>query len=164
MRIVPNSSNYVPYDNTFIGSVHTFNLTVDLTDTASGQSGSFIFHGGVDGFVNKVISSPGGDAGPHLLSTTDLNLRFSSPTTQSMVLGNHLYKVTIDWFTFSTSSPWPPPPGSSGIPSDAAAYREVPMRVQVSDVPEPSTMALAAVGLAGLGLRAWRRCRARRAP
>ena len=56
---------------------------------------------------------------------------------QSLQLGNHVYKVTVG--------------------------QDSNMFVQVGTAPEPSALALAASGLAGLGLRSWRRRRARRA-
>jgi MYXO-CTERM domain-containing protein len=151
-------------EGTFLRDVHTFDLTVGLTDATSGKSGSLIFNGGVDGFVNRVTPvAGGGPSGIGQISMTHLDLSFSNPSSQSLVLANHLFKVSIDPFTFTTGALWPPPPGTT-ISSGPSAYRGVPIQVQVSDVPEPSTLALAAAGLAGLGLRAWRRRRVSQSP
>src|SRR5262249_9176098 len=69
---------------TFKQNLHTFDLTVGLTDTASGKSGALIFHGGVDGFVNRVSWAQ--DTSGTGVSVTQLNLSFKNPSNQSLVL------------------------------------------------------------------------------
>jgi MYXO-CTERM domain-containing protein len=109
--------------------VNTFDLRVGLQDASSNLGGDLIFHGGVNGSAGMTISAFGSSSSWSSISLTYTQL------TQSLQLGNHLYTVTMDGSTLGG------------------------MRVQVSDVPEPSTLALAALGLSGLGLRAWRRRR-----
>jgi MYXO-CTERM domain-containing protein len=157
MGVFPYGSFVSGHEGDFNQNVHTFNLTVGLTDAASGKSGSLIFHGGVDGFANRLLLAT--DASGTMLSFSHLNATFSSPTTQSVVLGNHLYKVSIDPVTINPSVRWPISPPGSWSPNTFSGYYAAGMQVQVSDVPEPSTLALAAVGLAGLGVRACRRRR-----
>jgi hypothetical protein len=95
-------------------------------------------HTGGNLFFHGGVNGPVGmTVGKDSISTwSSLSLTYSQ-LTQSLQLGNHLYTVTMDGSTLGG------------------------MRVQVSDVPEPSTLALAALGLSGLGLRAWRRRRSR---
>jgi hypothetical protein len=126
----------------FSKDIHTFNLGFGILDAASGKSGSVVFHGTVDG--SMWTGSP--DTG---MGIVQLHVGFTGPTQQSLQLGNHLYKVSIAPFNFSNFS--------APVPT-VTAYQNVPISVQVvSTAAEPSTLALAAVGLAGLGARAWRR-------
>jgi hypothetical protein len=122
-------------DFTFHKEIDTFNLTVGLKDGASGASGFLTFKGSVDGTLY------GAQTG------SVLKVAFASPTNQSLVLGQHQYAVSLAPFTFNYQ----------GTDNGFSPYQPVPMSVQVSDVPEPSTLALAAVGLAAVGWRAWRR-------
>jgi hypothetical protein len=123
--LAPNSSSA----GEFHKDVHTFDLTMRLTDTVSGKVGTLIFQGGLDG-----TASNGG---------ASLLISFANPT-QSLQLGNNRYTVTI-------------PPQNFFPVSGQKFTQNGAMQVQVSAVPEPSTLALAAVGLAVLGARAWRR-------
>jgi hypothetical protein len=81
----------------------------------------------------------GGINGTASYRNTFLIMPYANPT-KSLQLGGHLYTVTMDGNTWNGGG----------------------MQVQVRDVPEPSTLALAVLGLSGLGVRAWRRRRARR--
>jgi hypothetical protein len=126
----------------FSAAIHTFNLGFTVLDQASGASGVVTFHGTLDG----VLSRNG-----HGSAFAQLQVGFTGQTTQSLVLGDHLYKLTIAPFNFQYSQ------ALKGDEIVISPYQDVPISVQVSDVPEPSTLALAAAGLAAVGWRAWRR-------
>jgi hypothetical protein len=126
-----------------------------IRDTASGATGAVSFQGTLDGFMTrftKVEPQSG---------LVKLQVGFTGPTDKSLVLGNHLYKISIDPFQFQYGPLLLA--DFKSLPT-TSPYQNVPIHVQVSDVPEPSTLALATAGLAGLGLRALRRRRARRSP
>jgi hypothetical protein len=125
----------------------TFTLGFGILDKASGKSGTLSFTGALDGRMGSGSTRNG---------FVDLQVGFTGALQKSLVLGDHLYKVSVDsptHFGFNVdlntvkSFPY------------VSAYQGIPVHVQVSDVPEPSTLALAVTGLAGLGLRVWRRRR-----
>jgi hypothetical protein len=129
----------------FSANLHTFTLGFGILDKASGQSSTVTFQGWLDGRMTSETTN----------SFVNLQVGFTGALQKSMVLGDHLYKVSVDPYRFIYSQdvntvfkfPFVTP------------YQNVSFNVQVSDVPEPSTLALAALGLSGLGLRAWRRRR-----
>ena len=139
------------------GTAHSFDLTVTLTDKYNGVTGSLVFHGYVFGAIFGG-AKPGDPVGGMLMSQFDIDQNKSSfkPTllinnqydtlnspAKSLLLGNHFFTVattTTDEFYHGSSAQ---------------------MYVQVTTVPEPSTIVLAVAGLAGLGLRTWRRRRPR---
>lgn len=125
----------------FSNQLHTFDLKVGLKDAASGASGFLTFKGSLDGFIG------GGTSATGIPIPTDLKAAFAGPKSQSLVLGAHKYEVSIDPFTFRYGSE------KSGL----SPYQNVKMSVQVSEAPEPSTLALAALGGGAIALRAWRR-------
>jgi hypothetical protein len=104
----------------------SYQLTLNLTDTASRQTGLMVFTGEIDGWVSALNSS--------------LTNQFTGETTQSIVLGSNRYTATIGGF-----SP-PGPPGSVNAGSIAAF---VQMKVDaVVPMPEPGTLVLSALGAA----------------
>jgi hypothetical protein len=136
-----------------------YSLILDLTDTASHQSGMLTFKGLFNG----------------TLSITSANIKntFISPLTQHLDLGGHLYSVTIG------------PYAAPGIP-DATQTGSISAHVMVQSdgsggggtsgnppppppppthgAPEPSSWVLATIGLAVLALVAsWRIARAKHA-
>jgi hypothetical protein len=151
-----------------VAGCSTFGLSLRLTDAASGQSGTITLSGSFSGTRGYGILEPGtlymmeqlsfNQAVSHMQGTT-LNVTYADPATQSLRLGNHLYQVSADPFLFSYVTGIVP---RGSDPAVWSPYQNVPINVQVTDVPEPSTLALAAVGLAGFGVRAWRRRRTRR--
>jgi PEP-CTERM motif len=90
------------------------------------------------------------------IETTGPAVSIPDPATSLFAPSTH-HKVSIDPFTFSYNQVVT---SSTQYPI-ISPYQNVPIHVQVSDLPEPSALALAAAGLAGLGLRAWRRRRRR---
>ncbi len=115
-----------------------YTLTLFLLDVQSGKSGTMAFTGFLDGSVSSASS--------------EFENTFTNPTTQTLDLGGHQYKVTINSFT----PPGPPDAANSGAISAHATVR-------VSDIqksPEPSTLLLAGLGSFSLmGYRVWRRRR-----
>jgi hypothetical protein len=128
----------------FTRGLDTFTLSFGILDKASGATGTVKFQGTLAGIV--------GINGETITGFANLQVGFTGATQQSLVLGGHVYQVSISPYNFLSSGPWQTP--------YVTPYQGVPINVQVSDVPEPSTLALAAIGLSGIGLRAWRRRRA----
>jgi hypothetical protein len=126
----------------FHADKHTFTLTFGLTDKASGESGALTFKGALtSGGINYQEAKATG--------------AFSSPTSQSVQLGGHVYTVTVSPFAYDAKHA-PPAPFIRVGP-----YQDVQVSVAVSDVPEPTALALAALGLPGLVALARRPVRAR---
>jgi hypothetical protein len=111
-----------------------YSLQLSVTDS-SGASGSLTFKGELNGTVTA--------------SSSNLTNTFTNQTTQTLLLGDHLYTVTIGDFTK------PGPPGSTA--SGAISAQAV---ITVQTLPEPGTLALASVGVLGLVGTLWRRRRA----
>jgi hypothetical protein len=138
-------SNTSYFDGMFSKDLHTFNLGFGIRDAASGVTGTVSFNGTLDGRMSGGLSN----------EYVDLQVGFTGALQKSLVLGNHLYKVSVEPFRFL----WEQPSSTATTGPIVAPFQNVPINVLVSDVPEPSTLTLAAVGLAGIGLRAWRRRR-----
>jgi hypothetical protein len=114
--------------DTFTGE--KYSLTLTLTDTASGKSGTLTFTGKLFGTL--------GQGSANITSTLD------SPLTQTLVLGNDTFKVTIGPFT----PPGPPSATQSGAVSatvDPSAGGTPPP----AQAPEPTALVLAGLGAAG---------------
>ncbi len=131
-------------DKLVTGGAYTLSLT--LTDAASGASGTATFTGKLSGTFSA--------------NNSNITNVFNSPTVQSLVLGGNTYTVTIGPYS-------PPGPPSASNAGSIAAFVAVtpgnsgnnPGGPGVSDVPEPSTMLLAGLGLSFLGGAAWRKRR-----
>jgi hypothetical protein len=118
----------------------SYSLTLNLVDSASGESGSVTFTGMLNG----------------TFSTTSANVTnaFTGPTSQQLTLGGHLYTITIGPYA---------PPGPPG----AANAGTISAHVDVGDSgggsggdsPEPSTLVLSGLGLSFLGVASWRKRR-----
>jgi hypothetical protein len=115
-----------------------YTLGLFLQDVASGQSTTLTFTGQIDG----------------TLSATSANLKntFTGLTTQTVVLGDNRYTVTI--------GPYSPPgiPGAANAGSIAAHASVV-----VESLPEPGSLALSGMAAFVLGLARWQARRRRRA-
>lgn len=125
-----------------------FSLKLSLTDTTSGATGNLTFSGTVSGTLTSTTSS--------LTST------FNNPLTQTLTLGSHIYGVTID-------------PSILGLPhpgADSNALLDALVRVTnvnggtggggtppggPENAPEPSSLVLGGLAIAGLAARRWSR-------
>jgi len=127
----------------FVGTSDTFthqnySLKLKLTDTASGEFATLTFTGDLTGPVTS--------------SSADIDNVFDVAHSVAEVdLGDNHYKVTIGPYT-------PPgPPGS--FPGSIGAHVEVRPNggADPHDTPEPSTLLMSCLGLAGIGFRSWRK-------
>jgi hypothetical protein len=129
-------------------------------DAASGQSGLLTFHGYLDGERHRE------DYGYfYHLDNSWIVGNYSNPSLQTLQLGKNLYKVSITPFQIGYDYEWATFPQALGGSSVGNApnrssvdYARGMVDVQVtSATPEPSTLVLAASGIAVLGGRLWRR-------
>lgn len=134
-------------------------ITLTLKDNASRQSGSLSFSGQLSGSATPVVSPSGFDWQPPYFYWPVTNT-FTSPTTESVVLGHNVYTVTVG--PFIAPDPNVPPVvhledfplymGSSGATIDATVS-------VVANTPEPATLTIADLGLAGAAVVRQRRNR-----
>jgi hypothetical protein len=160
--------------------------SVTIRDTASGASGTVTFHATLEGYMardtasltistmplDRVMATYGRTLAGTMKYFTDVldqhpkfgvvnvQVGFQGPTQQKLALGEHLYTISIQPYNFQLTQDlakigW----NLDRLHPFYSAYQDVPMTVQVRELPEPSTLVLAALGLSGLGLRAWRRRR-----
>jgi hypothetical protein len=115
-------------------------VDLQITDTASGNSYDFLFGGRVSGQLTTMSST-----------FTDTFIGMQSMTA---ALGSNIYTVSL----VSFSPPGPPTSTNSG---SIGAYISVTSGVVTvqggSSAPEPSTLLLAGLGLAGFVAAHWRR-------
>lgn len=140
--------------NTVVTNLHTFStasatspdtfthanvsFTLELTDSASNKTGSLTFSGYFSGTMTG--------------NSANVQLQFTSPTTESTTLGGNTYTVSMGTYT-------PPgPPGASNAGSLNAIVSVAPADGTggISSVPEPSTLVLAGLALPWVGLSGWR--------
>ena len=124
-------------DGTSPGYVNaTADVTLSLTDHASGQSGQFDFGAHFQGFTGRSVSSPA-------------SISFSPTATQTLQLGDHLYHV----IAFVPAEP-----------SDLQNISGLAFDISVTpagavSAPEPSSLAMGAIAAVGLALTRRRRTR-----
>ena len=111
-----------------------YRLTMTIHDAASGKSGTLTFTGTLGGWF-----SSGG---------ASITNRFNSPLNQQLTLGKDNYSVTIGAF----ASPGTP---NSGVFGRIGADVIVTGPGGTATAPEPGSLALAALGAAGLAARRW---------
>lgn len=131
--------------NNFLDAAYS--LTLRLTDTKSGETGTLSFTGVFSGTLSA--------------SSADISTTFTSATTQSLLLGNNEYLVTLNSY-----SP-PGPPGINNAGSIGASVEVIagnPDPGPITDVPEPSTVMLSGLGLSVLGALSWRKLARRLVP
>jgi hypothetical protein len=114
-----------------------YGLTLHLTDNASGQSADVSFSGLLNG-------SLGG--------TGSLTNSFVGEPSKSLNLGANQYTVTAGLFV----SPLADAPGRIGANVTVAGSGD-PVPPPVNEVPEPTGLLLAGIGLSALAARRWRR-------
>lgn len=113
-------------------------LTIKIYDLDSGTNGSLTFLGQLQGKFSN--------------SNANITNTFFNPFQQSIVLGGNTYVVTMNSYT-------PPGPPSQGNLGSIGATVEVRGGPKPNDLPEPSTMLLAGLGMGLAGAGAWRRNR-----
>jgi hypothetical protein len=121
-----------------LNNTGAYTLTLSLTDTASGQSGTVSFNGKLSGSFSS--------------SSANITNAFLGATSKTIFLGDNSYTVTIGPY-----SP-PGPPDSTNLGS-IAAHVDVSAIGISSTSPEPSTLLLGLFGLSGAGAISWRKRR-----
>ena len=116
-------------------------VDLEITDYTSGDSYDFLFGGRLTGQLSKASST---------FTNTFIGL-----TTETATIGNNVYTVTLTTF----SPPGPPTASNTGsIGAYVSVVQGVGGTTQGGDTaPEPSTLVLAGLGLAGFAAARWRR-------
>ncbi|HYT91666.1 MAG TPA: PEP-CTERM sorting domain-containing protein [Gemmataceae bacterium] len=113
-----------------------YGLTLHLTDNASHESGDLTFSGALSGSLG---------------STGALTNSFQGDVAKSLSLGGNQYLVTVGLFV-------PPAPDSPGrLGANVTVTGSGGSTTVISDVPEPTSLILASLGLSALGVRCYRR-------
>jgi hypothetical protein len=108
-----------------------YTLTLYLQDQDSLKSGTLSFNGQLNGTLTA--------------DSSNIKNTFTGLTTQKLVLGDHVYTVTI--------GPYSPPGPPGGTNSGSIAAR-AEVSISLIQLPEPSSLALAFLGaIGGLTLR-----------
>jgi hypothetical protein len=125
----------------FTHAAYTFTLV--LTDLASGKSTHMSF----TGFFSGTLSA----------TSSNIANTFTGLTTETAKLGANTYVVTLGNY----SPPGPPTASNAGSISAHVSVNEIqpPPPIITGQAPEPSTLLLTFMGLAGLGATTWRRWR-----
>ena len=130
-----------PYNNPDHFTNTPYGLTLTLTDKASHDSGTVTFTGVFNGTLTALSSN--------------ITNTFTGPRVQVLQLGGNVYTISM-----GTYSP-PPPPGAVNAGA-ISAYAQVTVQsgtTGVLQLPEPSALALAGLGLSLGGGAFWRRKR-----
>ena len=136
LNIFSDASPYHPA--TFTNKNYT--LTLFLLDIDSNKSATLDFKGMLNGTIDAFSSN--------------LENQFVGPTAYSLVLGQHLYQVTIGPYT---------PPGPPGSANAGAIAAHASVRVtDIQKTPEPASLVLALCGIPGVAIQVWRRRRTAR--
>ena len=137
-----------------------FSVKLTLTDTASGKHGDLMFSGSISGQLTATTST---------LTTT-----FNNPLTQPLTLGSHVYDVTIDPTVLGLPHPGadvqalldalvrvknldPGTPGTGGGTTGGGNTGGGTGGGPITNTPEPSSLVLGGMALAGLAARRWSR-------
>ena len=122
-----------------LSNTGAYSLTLSLTDSTSGQTGTLTFSGKLSGSFSK--------------DSANITNQFNSPTVQTLFLGNNSYTVSIGPY-----SP-PGPPDSTNLGSIAAHVDVSSLSPTNNPSPEPSTLLLGLFGLTSVGALSWRKNR-----
>jgi hypothetical protein len=115
-------------------------VDLEITDYTSGDSYNFLFGGQLNGQLSNASST---------FTNTFIGL-----TSESATIGNNVFTVTLTTF----SPPGPPTASNTGsIGAYVSVVQKAGGTIQGDTAPEPSTLVLAGLGLAGFAVARWRR-------
>ncbi len=126
-----------PASGTAVFTNRGYGLTMHLTDINSNTSADLKFTGAFSGT---------------LASAFNLTNSITKPPTQSVTLGGYTYNVSLGLYV-------PPEPGKSGSVGANVTISGPGQVPPINQVPEPTSLVLAGLGLSALGLGYWRRNR-----
>jgi hypothetical protein len=134
------TASSAPYNNPDHFTNAPYGLALTLTDNASHASGTVTFTGVFNGTLTAL--------------SANITNTFTGPQVQVLQLGSNTYTITM-----GTYSP-PPPPGAVNAGA-ISAYAQVTVQsgTGVPQLPEPSALVLAGLGLSLAGGAFWRRKR-----
>jgi hypothetical protein len=115
-----------------------YHLSLAILDIQSNSQGTITF----SGLFNGTVSA----------HSANIKNTLTTPTSQSVILGNYRYTAHMDFFA---------PPGPPGVNNAGSISAHVAIDVDlIHHMPEPSSLLLAGLGVVLLGLarnRTWRR-------